>query len=367
MPANDIRILFIGPHRPNRNGSQRFRMEQYFPYLVQQGFICDYSWYINAEDDKIFYSHGHWIGKTMLVLKAVKTRLADVMKANRYQIIFIQREAFIFGSYFFEKQFARSEAKVIFDFDDAIWLEDTSVANKKWKWLKRPSKTADIIRTADAVIAGNNYLADYARQFNSQVSIIPTVVDTRVYIPAKKNPGNSSPLCIGWSGSKTTIKHFERIIPVLKILSERFGDRIYFKQIGDKSFYAEELSIVSSDWAFNNEVEELNKIDIGLMPLPDDEWSKGKCGFKAIQYMALEIPPVASPVGVNSSVITHGLTGFLADNQQEWIDCISRLIEFPELRRQIGVAARKTVEEKYSVQSQLKILETIFRSLAGIQ
>src|SRR6476660_1728409 len=130
MTGNGIRILFIGPHRPNRNGSQRFRMEQYFPYLIQQGFTCDYSWYINAGDDKIFYSHGHWFGKTLLVLKAIKTRLTDVLKANCYQIIFIQREAFIFGSYFFEKQFARSKACVIFDFDDAIWLEDTSEANK---------------------------------------------------------------------------------------------------------------------------------------------------------------------------------------------------------------------------------------------
>lgn len=357
------RILFIGPHRPNRNGSQRFRMEQYFPYLVQQGFICDYSWYINAADDKIFYSHGHWIGKTLLVLKAIKTRLADVLKANRYEIIFIQREAFIFGSYFFEKQFARSKASVVFDFDDAIWLEDTSVANKKWKWLKRPSKTADIIRTADSVIAGNNYLADFARQFNNHVTVIPTVVDTNIYIPAKKNQDSSFPLCIGWSGSKTTIKHFERVIPVLKILAQKFGERIYFKQIGDKSFYADGLAIESSDWSFSTEVEELNKIDIGLMPLPDDEWSKGKCGFKAIQYMALEIAPVASPVGVNSTVITQGLTGFLADNPEQWIDCISQLIEIPDLRRQIGVAARKRVEEKYSVQSQLETLGTLFRSL----
>jgi glycosyltransferase involved in cell wall biosynthesis len=359
MSGNEIRILFIGPHRPNRNGSQRFRMEQYFPYLVQQGFICDYSWYINAEDDKIFYSHGHWIGKAMVVLKAIKTRLTDVLKANRYDIIFIQREAFIFGSYLFEKQFSRSKAKVIFDFDDAIWLEDTSAANKKFKWLKRPSKTADIIRIADTVIAGNNYLADYARQWNSHVSIIPTVVDTNIYLPAKQIKDTSHALCIGWSGSKTTIKHFEPIVPVLKILKEKFGERIYFKQIGDKSFYADGLAIESSDWAYKNEIEELNKIDIGLMPLPDDVWSKGKCGFKAIQYMALEIAPVASPVGVNTNIITHGITGFLADNQQQWMDCISQLIEFPDLRRQIGVAARKTVEEKYSVQSQLEIMKTL--------
>lgn len=361
MTKPPIKILFIGPHRPNRNGSQRFRMEQFFPYLRQEGFICDYSWFLNEHDDQIFYSPGNRFGKFRIFLKAVIIRLRDVLRANKYDIIFIQREALMTGSVFFERQFARSKAKVVFDFDDAIWLEDTSDANKALKWLKRPSKTADIIKFSDLVIAGNDYLAAYARQFNKAVEVLPTVVDTSTYIPEKGTAGKS--VSLGWSGSKTTVKHFTLIEPVLKILKEKYGEQICFKQIGDKNFNLIGLSMESSDWNFSNEVEELNKIDVGLMPLPDDKWAKGKCGFKAIQYMALEIPVVASPVGVNTNIVQHDANGFLAVSSEEWLKYLFILIESPDLRNDMGKRARRTVEEKYSVQSQLKKLITLLRDV----
>src|SRR6185295_13568012 len=113
------------------------------------------------------------------------------------------------------------------------------------------------------------------------------------------------PVCIGWSGSKTTMKHFAMLLPVLKKLKEKFGERIRYKVIGDKNFHSGDLQIEYSDWQFENETEEFNKFDIGLMPLPDDEWSRGKCGFKALLYMSLEIPPVISPVGVNTEIVQH--------------------------------------------------------------
>ncbi|MBK9731369.1 MAG: glycosyltransferase family 4 protein [Chitinophagaceae bacterium] len=364
MPIPQKKILFIGPHRPNRNGSQRFRMEQYFPYLEEQGFICDYSWFLEEKEDRILYSPGNAFGKLGVFMKAVIIRLRDVLHANRYDIIFIQREALMTGSVFFERQFSRSGAKVIFDFDDAIWLEDTSEANKSMAWLKRPSKTADIIKASNLVIAGNEFLADYARQFNSAVEIIPTVVDTSIYVPEKK-PATER-ICIGWSGSKTTVKHFSLIVPVLKTLKEKYGSQIFFRQIGDKNFTAAGLSIESSDWKLEGEVDELNSIDIGLMPLPDDEWSKGKCGFKAIQLMALEIPSVVSPAGVNKKIIQHGENGFLASDTEDWIKCISDLIESSLLRERIGASARKSVEEKYSVKSQFPRLLSILYSLTGI-
>src|SRR5262245_51303239 len=132
------RILFLGPHRPNRNGSQRFRMEQFFPYLTKAGFTFDYSWFLNEKDDLVFYSSGNLTGKLEILIKAVIIRLRDLFHANKYDVIFIQREAFMTGSVFFERKFSESKAKVIFDFDDAIWLEDTSLSNQKLKWLKRP-------------------------------------------------------------------------------------------------------------------------------------------------------------------------------------------------------------------------------------
>lgn len=350
------KILFIGPHRPNRNASQRFRMEQFFPYLQKKGFECDYSWFIDERSDRTFYSKGNTLSKLKIFLKAASIRFKDVQKANHYDVIFIQREAFMTGSVFFEKRFSRSTANVIFDFDDAIWLEDTSSFNKKLAWLKRPSKTADIIKLSDEVIVGNSFLAAYAKQFNEHVHIIPTVIDTTVYLPSRSNKSSPEKICIGWIGSSTTVKYFAGIIPVLKKLKEKFGDRIHFKLIGDKSFHIDDLEIESIEWHSETEVSDLNKIDIGLMPLPDNDWSRGKCGFKALQYMALQIPPVISPVGMNNEIIQPGVNGFLAASELEWIESISALIESPDLRNKIGVQARKTVVEKYSVQSQLDLL-----------
>lgn len=361
MPDSQKKILFIGPHRPNRNGSQRFRMEQYFPYLEAAGFTCDYSWFLDEKQDRILYNPGNAFGKLGVFMKAIIVRLRDVLHASKYDVIFIQREALMTGSIFFERQFSRSKAKVIFDFDDAIWVEDTSEANKSLSWLKRPSKTADIIKVADMVIAGNDYLADYARQFNNAVEIIPTVVDTKIYVPHKQRQREG--ICIGWSGSKTTLKHFSMAVPILKTLEEKYGSQIFFKQIGDRNFTAPGLSIESSDWKFESEIDELNSIDIGLMPLPDDEWSKGKCGFKAIQLMALEIPCVISPVGVNKKIVQHGENGFLATGPEDWIKYLSDLIESSLLRERIGASARKTVAEKYSVTSQLPALLSIFQAL----
>jgi len=359
MTVAKKKILFIGPHRPNRNGSQRFRMEQYFPYLKAAGYECDYSWFIDERDDRIFYSSGHWIDKLGVFLKAIRVRLADIMFSNRYDVIFVQREAFMTGTAFFERQFRRSRARLIFDFDDAIWLEDVSAQNQALRWMKRPGKTADIIRMADAVIAGNTYLAAFAGQFNRNVHIIPTVVDTEVFAPALRSTDENQSICIGWSGSKTTVKHFTTVLPALKKIADEFGSRVKFMLVGDAAFHAEGLPLETSDFRFEHELHHFRQMDIGLMPLPDDEWSKGKCAFKAIQYMAMEIPPVASPVGMNSEVVNHGVNGFLATSTLEWVQWLSRLIQSPELRRELGKAGRKTVIENYSVHSQMNKLMNI--------
>lgn len=363
MKKNNIRILFIGPHRPHRNPSQRFRMEQYFPYLLQHGFNFDYSWFLNERDDEVFYSPGNSAGKFLIFLKAIRIRLRDVLRAKKYDIVFVQREAFMTGSVFFEKQFARSGAKLIFDFDDAIWLDDTSAANKNLNWLKRPSKTADLIGLAHLVIAGNNFLATYARSYNQNTIVIPTIVDTDVFKPSNDAVILERPVCIGWTGSISTLKHFRLLLPVFKMLKDRFNDKISFRLIGDKKSLAEEPWIEQVAWNADSEVADLSQMDLGVMPLPDDEWSKGKCGFKAIQYMSLAIPCVASPVGVNTEIIQHNVNSFLASSDEEWIDLLSKLIESSSLRKQTGTNARQTIEEKYSLRSQAPVLVSKLKSL----
>jgi len=344
------KILFVAAHRPDRSPSQRFRFEQFLPYLREQGFDYDFSFLISEKDDKIFYKPGNFVTKAYIFLKSFLRRLNNVWHASGYDIIFIQREAFMTGSVFFEKAFRRSGAKVVFDFDDAIWYLDVSDGNRYFHWLKNPGKTARIISLAHLVIAGNRYLADYALHHNTNVVILPTTIDTDEYVPVPKKKDHK--IVIGWSGSITTIKHFESAIPFLTRLLAKYGDQVQIKVIGDASYRHEALGIRGIAWRKEDEVKELNTFDIGIMPLPDDEWAKGKCGLKGLQYMALEIPTVMSPVGVNTEIIKDGVNGFLAGTDDEWMEKISLLIDNREFHDEMGRQARKTVIEGYSLHSQ---------------
>ena len=156
------RILFVASHRPHRSPSQRFRFEQYLDFLRANGFEYDFSYLISASDDKVFYAPGNTFSKVLIFLTSAFRRMNDVLRAGKYDIIFVQREAFMTGSSFFEKRFSKSRAKLVFDFDDAIWNHDVSEANRKFEWLKDAAKTGKIIGYSDLVIAGNRYLADYA-------------------------------------------------------------------------------------------------------------------------------------------------------------------------------------------------------------
>ncbi len=342
------RILYIVPHRINRSPGQRFRCEQYLTALQDRGFEITYSNIISEKDDTVFYSKGNYHFKAWILVKSFIKRLKDIRKAKKFDVVFIYREAFMLGITLFEKLLRSKKALIIFDFDDAIWLNDTSEGNANLDWLKKPSKTASIIKIADLVLAGNTYLANYAKLFNPRIEIMPTTIDTNYHKKLIKTQDTSS-ICIGWTGTSTTLKHFETIIPVLKKIKEKFQDKIYFKVIVNFLYSFPELNIEATQWSSEKEIEDLSEINIGIMPLPDDEWSKGKCGFKGLQYMALEIPTIMSPVGVNSEIINDGENGFLASTEEDWVNKLSLLIENEDIRIKLGQAGRKTVEEKYSV------------------
>lgn len=345
---NSIKVLFIGNHRQDRSPGQRFRFEQYFDYLNANEVSCEFSNLLNESDDKYFYSKGKWAIKFFILIKCFLKRLKDVKRANDFDVIFIFREAFFTGTTFFERKFKQSTAKVIFDFDDSIWLPNVSPGNKKLEWLKNYNKTKDIINLADFVIAGNQYLADYASKYNKNIHVIPTTIDTS-YHKIQKQLNNR--ICIGWTGTTTTIKHFEIAIPVLLRLKEKYKDQIYFKVIGEEKYIHKDLGIEGVQWNISTEIKELSELDIGIMPLPNDQWTQGKCGFKGLQYMALEIPTIMSPVGVNTEIIENGVNGFLAKTEEEWLTTISMLIESSELRSIIGAAGRKTIIKNYSVEA----------------
>ena len=340
-------ILIITNHRKGRSPAQRFRFEQYLDFLEANNFQITLSNIINEEDDFYLYKKGKYVKKALIAKKARQIRKRDVIRMNEFDIIFIHREALLTASTYFEREFAKSSAKVVFDFDDAIWLPNVSSGNKALQMLKNPSKTEEIIGCADMVFAGNEYLTDYASKFCSNVKIIPTTIDTNYH--KRKRSNTSDRICIGWTGTETTRKYLEMVKPVFQRLTSTYGDKIYFKVICDQPWSADGIELKNEKWNKETEIEQLEEIDIGIMPLSDDQWSRGKCGFKGLQYMAMESATIMSPVGVNTEIVTHGENGFLASSEDEWYEQLSTLIENKELRLQIGRAGRIKIEEKYSV------------------
>lgn len=340
------KVLILCLHRPNRSPSQRFRFEQYLGFLEKNGYQFDFSFLLDAEQDKAFYEPGNYGKKLQIVLSSTFKRLNELLNVKRYSLIFVQREAFMLGNPFFERAMG-NKVPMIFDFDDSIWMQNVSDANKKLAFLKDAAKTSKIIEKAALVFAGNQYLADYALRFNSKVVIIPTTIDTDIYRSQKKEEDHNR-VCIGWSGSFSTIQHFSLAIPALKRIKDKYGEGVSFKIIGDSNYFCKELNTQGEAWKADTEVEGLSKIDIGIMPLPDDEWAKGKCGLKGLQYMALSIPTLMSPVGVNCEIINNGSNGFLPKSEDDWVNYLSQLIENKQMRAQIGTEGKKTLVEKYS-------------------
>jgi len=342
-------ILFIANQEFNCAPNQRFRFEQYLNYLENNGFQYKISHLLSSKEAKLLYRKGNYLSKALIIIRSYLKRTIDLQRIKNYSVVYISREALMTGSFFFEKALKRKGIRFIYDFDDAIWNLDVSPANAKFSWLKNPAKTSKIISLAEIVVAGNSYLNDYAKKFNNNVVIIPTTIDTSKFIPSRRNT-NSDIITIGWSGSNTTIAHFKTIIPVLIKIKEKYNN-VKFKVIGDDNYFCKELNIKGIAWQSYNEVEELSEFDIGIMPLPDNEWAKGKCGLKGLSFMALEIPTIMSPVGVNTEIINNGVNGFLASTEEEWIEVLSQLIDSLELRLKIGKEGRKTVVEKYSVEA----------------
>lgn len=346
-------ILFFGLHRPNRSPSQRYRIEQFLPYLDQRKVSYDYDFLLNEKRDALFYSPGKLFGKAyILFYSLLKLTYIAFFKASSYKQVFVQREAFMLGTAFFEKQISK-RTRLIFDFDDSIWMQNVSQANKRLSFLKNAAKTSEIIACADLNIVGNTFLLDYAKQYSEKNLIIPTCVDTEEYKRTSElKEKNDGKVCIGWSGSLTTIEHFKLAYPYIKMLKKKFGERIYFKVLGDANFSDKELDIRGVQWTRETEINELEEFDIGIMPLPEDEWSKGKCGLKGLVYMAMEIPAVMQNHGANKDILQNGKEGFLCSDKQEWVDCISELIENADLRIKLGQAGRKRILESYSIESQ---------------
>jgi len=247
----------------------------------------------------------------------------------------------------------RRARKLIFDFDDAVWLRD-SYAAKGMRDPRRTRRFRAFVSQCDIVVAGNAFLADYTADHapDAHISVIPTCVDTHRYQPATHSAA-SGRATLAWIGSSSTLKGLEAIQPLL----EKLGDALpglSLRLVCDRFLELKQLRQEEIPWSEAAEAEQLSSADIGISHLPDDLWSRGKCGLKILQYMAAGLPVVANSVGVQATMVRHGVTGFLADTEAEWIEAIRLLSGNPDLRRQMGRAGRQVVEREYSVKAGVR-------------
>jgi glycosyltransferase involved in cell wall biosynthesis len=247
--------------------------------------------------------------------------------------------------------------KIIYDFDDAIWIHHISHQNKLASIFKNSKKVAQICSWAYKVSCGNNYLCDYAKQSNTQVVYNPTCVDTDNRYNISSNH-DVEKITIGWTGSFSTVHFLDMVQPALKKLQEKYDFKI--KIICNKQPVLDLKNVQYIEWTEENEVSELASCQIGLMPLTDDEWNKGKCGFKLIQYLALEIPAVCSPIGVNKVIIEEGINGFYSNTDEDWYKAIEILITDKDLRKKMGKSGREKVINNYSLAANAKNFLSLF-------
>jgi len=350
-----MKILFIVPYS-TEGASNRFRVEQYLPYLDKEGIEYDVRPFVSSRFYKILYSRKAIIKKIAYFILAFLGRVLDIIRLPMYDLVFIHRESCPFGPPIFEWLICKFKKAIIYDFDDAVFLENYNLANKFYRFFKFPSKTKDIIRMSAVVIVPNLFLKEYVSKFNKNVHILPTPIDSDKFKITKRA---SDKVVIGWIGSFTTAPYLKLIFNVMQELSKKY--KFTLKICGAAGpINIPGVEIENHDWCLEEEVGHFQSIDIGIYPLADTLWERGKAGFKAIQYMSVGVSVVASSIGMNKEIIQNGVNGFLVSSDEEWVEKISRLIDDPALREKIGFAGRKTVEGKYSVKINApKYLEII--------
>jgi glycosyltransferase involved in cell wall biosynthesis len=353
------KVLFLLPYPLGNAPSQRFRIEEYFAVLIEHGIQFDTNEFFDKKAWQVLYKRG-WLGsKIWSLLKGFCKRLPFILlKCKKYDYIVVHREAAPLGPPLFEWWLSKVLSKrLIYDFDDAIWIPNSSQENRLAAVVKCFWKVKWICKWSHKVSVGNSFLAEFAKQYNNNVIVNPTCVDT-VYKYNITASGNQSPPVIGWTGSHSTIQFLAEGIPALRRLEQQMQFR--FVVICDKVPDFQLRSMEFKKWSKTTEIEDLSKIDIGIMPMKNDEWNEGKCGFKLIQYMALGIPAVASPVGVNNKIIDNGVNGFLCATEEEWIDRLTQLLNDPAKRMLFGQKGRQKIVSEYSITSNTSNFLSLF-------
>lgn len=342
--------------------SSRLRTLQYIPILEDKGFdICVQCLFDDGYLKRFYAGSGR---SPWSVFRYYVGRIRDLSNFPRPDLLWVEKELFPYLPYWFEHSLMPQGVPYVVDYDDAVF-HNYDLAGSSWVRLLLGSKIDRVMAKAATVICGNNYLADRALLAGAScIELVPTVVDADRYLYTSKS--EKTTLVIGWIGSPTTQVYVEALAPVLSRIAEKHAVRLVL--VGarpdiKRRFYGLPVDVLP--WSEKTEAEQVVGFDIGIMPLTDYPWERGKCGYKLIQYMACGKPVIASPVGVNTQIVQNSECGLLADGYEQWFSALDYLLGDPVARSSYGRCGRIAVESHYSLKVQALRLVNILQSAAG--
>ncbi|MFY2763021.1 glycosyltransferase family 4 protein [Arenimonas sp. MALMAid1274] len=357
-----LKVLFLTRY-PVDGASSRYRVYQYLPHFEALGVQCRVQSFMSQAMYQLSFSKGRSLRKMWETGKAVLRRLVVLAGYGRYDIIYMQRELLPFGPPVIERFLRWRGATLVFDYDDALFIHKPSRYNPLASLLRSPDKVRQLFGIVHCVIAGNDWLRDEARKSGAQAETVEVAEDT-VRIQPHGPHTNDVPVTLGWLGSSSTVKYLRLIEPVLVELAAR-NPQLRFEIMGGGEFSMPGVPWTLTPWSLDGELEALRRFDIGIMPLPDEQWANGKSGGKARTYMAAGVVPVCAAVGYNLELIDHGRTGFLCASHDDWLQTLHRLVGDASLRDRVGRAAREEVTRRFSPLVQAARLRAIFDTLVA--
>lgn len=339
------RVLFLTRY-PVEGASSRYRVFQYLKHLEALGVSAEVQSFMDTPMYRLSLAPGRTGAKIWATVRATVRRLWVLRHWRKYDALYLQRELLPFGPPIIEAALRKRGAVLFFDYDDALFIKKASRYNRLATALRSEDKTRDLFRLVHCVVAGNSWLRDAAVTVGAERAETLEVAEDTMRIPMHAAHSNDTAVTIGWLGSPSTVKYLRFIEPALQSLARRYPD-VRWEIMGGNDFQMEGVDWQLSDWTLEGELAALARFDIGLMPLPPEDWAKGKSGGKARTYMAAGVVPVVSAIGYNLELIRHGETGFLCETLEDWESHLARAIEDAELRQRIATAARAEVEQRF--------------------
>lgn len=344
----------------------RYRLMQYIEPLAERKINLTVSPLIDSDEFAMLYRRGGNVRKAAKLLNSVLKRASDLLKANQYDAIIIQREAMIVGPPVFERLYKiLGRCPLILDLDDATYLSYVSPTyGKLGSALKFFGKTDKLIDWSETVICGNRSIAEYVENRGGKAVIVPTVVDTALFHPVEK-PDLKIPT-IGWIGTHSTYPFLESLFPVFEKLAEKYDFILKIVGSGVDEITIEGVTVNNLSWSLEREITDFQSLDIGLYPMQatesvNEQWLKGKSGFKAIQYLSVGIPYVVTPIGVTEEIGIENETHFTARSKEDWYKRIENLLQSTELRKRMGAAGRKYALGNYTIAAQTELITSTLR------